>query len=85
MNILMLSSRRTEGALLLKWRGVAARDRRLGLQHLLLTDLLPALCPESPHTHAGATLEPWWPGRGAQARGVSAQRMVGTPRRGGGG
>lgn len=32
-----------DGALLLKWRGVAARDRGLGLPHLLLR-------PESPHT-----------------------------------
>lgn len=42
----MASSRRMDGALLLKWRGVAARDRRLGLQHLPLTDLP----PESPHS-----------------------------------
>lgn len=46
----MVSSRRMDGALLLKWRGVAARDRRLGLQHLPLTDLPPALRPESPHS-----------------------------------
>lgn len=39
-----------DGALLLKWRGVAARHHGLGLQHLLLTDLPPALRPESPHT-----------------------------------
>lgn len=45
----MVSSWRTDGPLLLKWTGVAVTDRRLGPQHLLLTDLLPVPCPESLH------------------------------------